>query len=526
MRIAYSYQGREKIFDRGAPQVLIGRSADGVVVDLDLRPDWTVSPLHARLWLEDGQYWIEDLSSALGTQINDEEIKDKGKSALGTADVVKIGKTELRIQAPPATADSSEKHSSKEASQHILESTSSLDASKAAFTEGDVANLDASRRLALFYELPLQFGEETRLDALLQLIVERVISVIPGAERGAVLVLDRNGKLALKAHLPVGRPAVSLTMAQEAMDQRSAFIWPPSSLSKQAIPDSVNVYQIKSAMYAPLLWRGRTFGAVCVDNDTGGEFSPDDLRLLQAVAHHAAMAVANLELHEERRQQMEVLDNMLKLVSPQIGERLKQRGQVRLGGEFREVTILLADIRGFTNLSATMSPHDVTQMLEDYFGCLVPVIFEHQGTIDKFVGDAILAVFGSPDADEQQHLHAVQSALDMQAAMKEVNEKRAAKNKRTGELGIGIHYGEVVHGLIGTAERMEYTVIGDTVNRASRYCDGADGGEVLISSELYQWVWNLVEAEQTTIATKHEGNLTAYRVKRLSSREYHRSQVD
>jgi adenylate cyclase len=520
MRIAYSHQGREKIFDRGAAQVLIGRSADGVVVDLDLRPDWTVSPLHARLWFEDGQYWIEDLGSERGTQINDEEIKDQGKRPLGMVDIVKIGETELRIQAPPVTLDSSGKPSSKEASQHILEITPSLDASKAAFTAGDVANLDSVRqRLTLFYELPLQFGEETRLDALLQLIVGRVISVIPGAERGAVLVKDKNGKLALKAHLPVGRPAVSLTMAQRAMDQRSAFIWPPISLSKQTIPDSVGVYRIESAMYAPLLWRGQTFGAVCVDNDTGGGFSADDLRLLQAVAHHAAMAVANLELHEERQQQMEVLNNMLKLVSPQIGERLKQRGQVRLGGEFREVTILLADIRGFTNLSATMSPHDVTQMLEDYFGCLVPVIFKHQGTIDKFVGDAILAVFGSPDADEQQHLHAIQSALDMQAAMKEVNTKRAANDKRTGELGIGIHYGEVVHGLIGTAERMEYTVIGDTVNRASRYCDGADGGEVLISSELYQWVWNLVEAEQTIIATKHEGNLTAYRIKGL--REYH-----
>src|SRR2546428_3673060 len=277
MRIAYSYQGREKIFDRGAAQVLIGRSADGVVVDLDLRPDWTASPLHARLWFEDGQYWIEDLGSEHGTQINDEEIKGKGKRPLGADDVAKIGETELRIQAPAAISDPSGKQSSKEATEHILEITPSLDASKAAFDAADLDHLDASRRLTLFYELPLQFGEETRLDALLQLIVERVVSVIPGAERGAVLVKDRNGKLALKAHLPVGRPAVSLTMAERAMDQRSAFIWPPISLTKEPIPDSVNVYRIESAMYAPLLWRGETFGAVCVDNDTGGAFSGDDL---------------------------------------------------------------------------------------------------------------------------------------------------------------------------------------------------------------------------------------------------------
>lgn len=429
----------------------------------------------------------------------DDEIKDKAKHQPQTAGEASAGKSP-----------------GKEAANHLLEFTPSLDASKAAFTAQDLGNLNSvNQRLALFYELPLQFGKETRLEALLQLVVERVVDVIPWAKRGAVLVKERNGKLALKAHLPVGHPAMSVTLAQRAMDQHSAFIWPPVSLTKEQIPNSVGVYQIESAMYAPLMWRGETFGAVCVDNESAGTFSGDDLRLLQAVAHHAAMAVANLELRKEGQEQMEVLNNMLKLVSPQIGERLKQRGQVRLGGEFREVTILLADIRGFTNLSATMSPHEVTQMLEDYFGCLVPVIFKYQGTIDKFVGDAILAVFGSPDADEQQYVHAVQSALEMQAAMKEVNAQRNAKGARTGELGIGIHCGEVVHGFIGTAERMEYTVIGDTVNRASRFCDGAGGGEVLISAELYQWIWNLVKSEQTTIATKHEGDLIAYRIESL-----------
>jgi len=404
----------------------------------------------------------------------------------------------------------------KEISKQILDLTSSLDANKPAIAADSIANVDELRqRLTLFYELPLRFGKETRLDALLQLIVEGVVDLIVGAKRGALLVKEQNGKLALKAHLPAARPSVSTTMATQAMDQRSAFIWPPSGVSKQSIPNSVGAYQIESAMYAPLMWRGEAFGAVCVDNATGEPFKEDDLRLLQAVAHHAAMAVANLKLHDERQQQMEVLNNMLKLVSPQIGERLKQRGPVRLGGDFRDVTILLADMRGFTNLSATMSPPEVTEMLEDYFGDLVPVIFRHQGTIDKFVGDAILAVFGSPEVDEKQHLHSIQAAQEMQQAMREVNARRAARNKRTGELGIGIHCGEVVHGLIGTYERMEYTVIGDAVNRASRYCDGAGGGEILISPELYQWVWNSIEADETRIDTKHEGKLVAYRIKNL-----------
>src|SRR5215203_291819 len=143
----------------------------------------------------------------------------------------------------------------KEISDQILKLASSLDASKPPLAPDAIANVDELRqRLTLFYELPLRFGEETRLDNLLQLIVERVVNLIAGAERGALLVKERNGRLALKAHLPAARPSVSVTMAQQAMDQRSAFIWPPVAPSKQPIPDSVGAYQIESAMYAPLMW--------------------------------------------------------------------------------------------------------------------------------------------------------------------------------------------------------------------------------------------------------------------------------
>jgi len=361
----------------------------------------------------------------------------------------------------------------------------------------------------------------------MQLIVERLVDVIPDAKRGAMLVKERTAeKLALVAHVPRNNPAASLTLARQAMDQLRAFIWPsPLHQSENGPPgeampaESIEEYRIKSAMYAPLVWEGKALGVVCVDNDkSSGGFTIDDLKLLQAVAHHAAMALANLQLQEEWRLQAEYLNSLIVLISPQIAELLKyRRGRPRLGGEFRAATILISDIRGFTNLSASMSLDDVAEMLEDYFGRLVPIIFKYQGTIDKFVGDAILAVFGSPRQDEQQHLHAVQAAMEMQIAMRDVNVLRAANNKRTGELGIGIHCGEVVHGLVGTTERMEFTVIGDTVNRASRYCDGTLGGEVLISPQVYQWVWQHVIVEQTSIETKHEGELVGYRIKQLET---------
>jgi len=159
-----------------------------------------------------------------------------------------------------------------------------------------------------------------------------------------------------------------------------------------------------------------------------------------------------------------------------------------------------------------MEPGGVVEMLNDYFAELVPIIFAHQGTVDKYMGDAVLAIFGSPEPDPQHPEQAVRTGLAMQAAVAKLNAERGARGLPARDIGIGIHRGEVVHGFIGTEDRMEFTVIGDTVNRASRYCAGAQAGEVLISPELYKRVKDIVQAEPTTISTKHEGDFIAYRV--------------
>ena len=527
MRITYAYQGKEKFFNCETERVVIGRPKEGIAVDLDLTLDEKVTRPHAIVWAEGGQYWIEDLDTKHGTQVNSWEIKGQGRYRLRPTDIIKIGDTRLRVQIPAEQEDTAVVRQVIGAAESVENITQSLDASQPVFDSAEEAITDSERRLAFFYELPLKFGQETQLDELLQLIVERVVNVIPDAIRGAILVRSRQtGQLLRSASLPKASPAVSTTLAQQAIARREAFIWSNDKQAleacegpTEALPGSIRKHNIESAMYAPLLWKNKALGVLCVDNhEISGAFRSDDLRLLQAVAHHAAIAIANLHLQKDLQHETKVLSNFLKLTSPQLAERLQQYlGPIRLGGEFREATILFSDMRGFTKLSAQMEPEDVTEMLEAYFNRLVPLIFKYQGTVDKFVGDAIVAVFGSPQVDREQQRHSIQTALEMQTAMQEVNAGRIAQGKRTGELGIGIHYGGVVHGFIGSPERMEFTVIGDAVNRASRYCDGAAGGEVLISPEVYEWVWNVVEAEQTDIMTKHEGELPAFRVKRIKS---------
>jgi adenylate cyclase len=524
MRIVVKYQNTESTVDFAGRSVLIGRGRQDTTVDLDLSYDLKVSRRHARIWVEDGQPWLEDLDSAHGTLLNGVEIKQKGKQLLRSGDIVTVGSTVLGLYLAAGWAEPSPPPVSDGAAAPSKTAVPPL-GGDGILTAAAESSADVSRRLALFYELLLRFGKETQIDALFQLIIDRVLDLLPDAASGALLVKESGtGTLMLKAHLPEGKPVVSLTMAQKAIDKFKSIIWPPFAPTldgyatvEQPVSDSATTHQIQSAIYTPLLWRGKALGVICVNSGRAGAFQLDDLRLLQAIAHHAAMAVANLQLQDEWRQLAEVQSNLLKLFSPQVAERIGElRGRLRPGGQFRRATIMFSDIRGFTKLSASMSNDDVADMLEDYFGRLVPLVFKYQGTIDKFVGDAILAVFGSPKHDEHQHLHALQAAIEMQKAMQEVNAQRAAQGKRIGALGIGIHSGEVVHGLIGSRERMEFTVIGDTVNRASRFCDGAAGGEVLISRDMYESAWSYIqEAEKVSIATKHEGEFDAFRIKGL-----------
>jgi class 3 adenylate cyclase len=152
----------------------------------------------------------------------------------------------------------------------------------------------------------------------------------------------------------------------------------------------------------------------------------------------------------------------------------------------------------------------------------IPIIFKHHGTVDKFVGDSILAVFGSPEPDEQQWVHAVRAALGMQRALRMQQNTWKERNLPLYQVGIGIHTGAVLHGFIGAAEQMEYTVIGDTVNRATRYCDGAGPNEVVISPEVYARISELIEVVPTTVQTKHpesEPELPAYVIKAWKPKE-------
>lgn len=184
---------------------------------------------------------------------------------------------------------------------------------------------------------------------------------------------------------------------------------------------------------------------------------------------------------------------MDKVVSKKIADEML-KGKITLGGEYKKVTVLFSDIRGFTSLSEDMDPQMVIEMLNEVMTCMSLQIDKNLGVIDKYVGDEIMALFGAPVFHENDSENAIRAALDMMNELNELNKERASKGKKEISMGIGINTGRVVAGNMGSESRLNYTVLGDNVNIASRLCSSAKKMQILISEPTYVGVKDVVKA--------------------------------
>ena len=213
---------------------------------------------------------------------------------------------------------------------------------------------------------------------------------------------------------------------------------------------------------------------------------PDRLELLARIRYHAQGYINLLERNEAQRQ-LEVRNRFIRetfgrYLSDEIVDTILETPEgLQLGGEKRRVTIMMTDLRGFTRLAEEMPPEKVVALINNYLSAMTEVIVRHSGTIDEFIGDAILVIFGAPVLRADDAARAVRCAIEMQQAMEQVNDKNAAEGLPRVEMGIGLNTGEVVVGNIGSHKRAKYGVVGATVNVTSRIESFTLGGQVLIS---------------------------------------------
>jgi adenylate cyclase len=172
-------------------------------------------------------------------------------------------------------------------------------------------------------------------------------------------------------------------------------------------------------------------------------------------------------------------------VPPQVAELiLEAGGTARLNGDLQPVTVLYADIRGFTTMSEKMDAREIVAMLREFFSNMSAVILDCNGTVDKYIGDCIMALFGAPIQSSQSVRDGLEAAIYMQRKMRETNETRLKRNSAPIQIGIGLHWGRAVVGNIGSGDRVQYTAIGDTVNVAARLTSKAAPAQIIVSADV------------------------------------------
>jgi adenylate cyclase len=318
------------------------------------------------------------------------------------------------------------------------------------------------------------------VEEVLEQVVDIVFDHVP-ADRGFLMLSEEgSGKLVpmvMKHRNPgsSGEPSkitISKTIADRVVKDRVSILTSDAQVDPRfGSGDSIRFHGIRSAMCAPLWNKDQVIGIIHVDSPMLTNcFNLNDLDLLTALANYAAVAVERARLNQKIVAEEKKRERLGRFLSPQVTSRIlatsESQGAALGVPEIREVSVLFADIVGFTTMSEKMSPAAVSLLLNEYLSRMTDIIFKYEGTLDKYIGDAIMAVFGAPLDMPDHAARSIKAALEMRERLEEFNAER--KEGPLLKIRIGINSGKAVAGEIGSINKKEYTVLGDTVNTASR----------------------------------------------------------
>jgi adenylate cyclase len=458
--------------------------------------DREVSRKHSQIDKEGGDFVLRDLGSSNGTFLNGKRIF--GPSKLKDGDEVLIGtsKMEFRLTAGGGKAKNAEIVHSKDGTGELEGVVARVDA-KANFAPVDQVN-DINQlkrdyeRLRVGHEFSNYVRLERDLNELLSRILQIAFDLIP-ADNGVILLRDPHSQelviQAMRQRKPgQGKVLVSDTLLAQVQATKEGVLTSDAIADERfASSHSIIALGVRSAMAVPLLSSSHdeVKGIMFLDSrERIAAFTTKDLEVLGAIAAQASVALENSEYARALEHEAAQRAQLSRFLSPALVEQAA-RGSIELskGGTLTELTILFSDIRGFTSMSEKMPAQEVVKMMNDYFEEMVDVLFEYNGILDKFIGDALMGLWGAPVKRPDDATQAVRAAVKMQKKAQRFSEERVKAGKAPLKIGIGIHTGHVVVGNMGSSKALSYTAIGDGVNLASRLCGVAREDMIVISEE-------------------------------------------
>ncbi|MDX8390639.1 MAG: adenylate/guanylate cyclase domain-containing protein, partial [Mariprofundaceae bacterium] len=458
--------------------------------------DSVISKRHAHIVQTDEGFLFEDLGSSNGSFVSGIRIK---KHLFHEGDILQLGKHTSIVFCdtddgfdPLASRISISQFSSDNIKDRIdIESASEFLPEQRVYDDA-MLRVDYEK-LRMGYDLMTKIG----LNVNLRIILEKMAGELLGmftADRCVILLSDgKTGELSPRAiacsESASESVSVSASVLREVRESQSALLLTDTSLDERFSETSSIITQgIRSVMCAPIMHAGDFFGAIHMDSrHAQRSFTSKDLQLLIGIVGHVALAVVNARLMKSVEIETKTRSQFERLLSPAVVEQMISGGvSLDEPGEMREITVMFVDIRGFTSLSQRSSAITIVGMLNSYYEEVVKVIFAYGGTVDKYIGDEIMVLFGAPLDMENAADQAVSCALEIHQALDRYNLKREKIGQEPVRIGIGIDTGEGIIGSIGARETKQYTCIGNVVNIASRLTGIAEPGQIIISSVTHE----------------------------------------
>lgn len=501
--LRYVLDGEDHVFPLTGSRVRLGRGSDNDVVLSDV----SVSRYHAELLREADGWHIQDLRSTNGIELNRSPVQ---RAPLQPGDRLGIGIFDLVLEAPlpkdvrqgtvlppPFEDDSSPVLTNATIVRSLSDFTAAYGAEQS----------DADRRFGFLARLARILIVAESVDEVLKQVLEISFEALP-VDRGFILLDDEAGELRcelmrIKDRVevrPSGEIPVSRTMLRAVIKERVALVtFDAQSDQRLSGGESIRLHQIRGAMCAPV-WAGeKIIGVMQVDSPFQvGAFVERDLDFLTTLANFAAVAVERIRWARQAEIERMKRSRLERYHSPAVIEEVLRQGadegMQRL--KLAQATVLFADLVGFTAFAENSRPEDVAESIDAFLSLAVEAIFRAGGTLDKFIGDCVMAFFGAPVPQEDHAERAARAAVEIQRDLAAWNRERVAQGLPGFNARVALNSGPVVVGDIGSARRVDYTVLGNTVNVAARLESSvAKPGDVVLGPETWRLLGGAIPTE-------------------------------